>query len=53
MISVSQARDAVLQLTQDMEIEQVPLAQAAGRILAQEISARRDQPPFSASAMDG
>lgn len=53
MISVSDARDALLQLTREMEIEHVPLAQAAGRVLAQEVSARRDQPPFSASAMDG
>lgn len=53
MISVSEARAALLQLTQQMQIEQVPLAQAAGRVLAQELCARRDQPPFSASAMDG
>ena len=53
MISVSDARSALLQLTQQMEVERVPLAQAAGRVLAQEVSARRDQPPFSASAMDG
>ncbi|WP_083097618.1 gephyrin-like molybdotransferase Glp [Pseudophaeobacter leonis] len=53
MISVSDARSALLQLTQQMEVEHVPLAQAAGRVLAQEVSARRDQPPFSASAMDG
>ncbi len=53
MISVSDARSALLQLTQKMEVERVPLAQAAGRVLAQEVSARRDQPPFSASAMDG
>lgn len=53
MISVSEARDTLLQLTREMEIEYVPLAQAAGRVLAQAVSARRDQPPFSASAMDG
>lgn len=53
MISVSEARDTLLQLTREMEIEYVPLAQASGRVLAQEVSARRDQPPFCASAMDG
>ena len=34
-------------------IEAVSLAEAAGRFLAEPISARRDQPPFAASAMDG
>ena len=33
--------------------ERVPLSDAAGRVLAEDIAARRDQPPFPASAMDG
>ena len=33
--------------------ETVPLAQAMGRVLAQDVAAVRDQPPFNASAMDG
>ena len=53
MISVSEARAALLRLISVTEIEQVPLAEANGRILAQPVSAVRDQPPFSASAMDG
>ena len=53
MISVSEARAALLQLSSVTEIEQVPLAEANGRVLAQPVSAVRDQPPFSASAMDG
>ncbi len=53
MISVSEARAALLQLCSPTEVEQVPLAQANGRVLAQEVRATRDQPPFSASAMDG
>ncbi|WP_417714302.1 gephyrin-like molybdotransferase Glp [Pseudophaeobacter arcticus] len=53
MISVSEARAALLQLSSVTEVEQVPLAQASGRVLAQPVSATRDQPPFSASAMDG
>ncbi len=36
-----------------LESEAVALDDALGRMLAQEISARRDQPPFAASAMDG
>lgn len=33
--------------------ETVPLAEAGGRILADDIAAMRTQPPFDASAMDG
>jgi molybdopterin molybdotransferase len=36
-----------------LEAEIVPLAEAAGRTLAEPLSARRTQPPFAASAMDG
>ena len=31
----------------------MPLAEAAGRVLAEPVVARRDQPPFRASVMDG
>lgn len=33
--------------------EEVPLAQAAGRTVCRDLEARRTQPPFDASAMDG
>src|SRR4051794_32485342 len=33
--------------------ETVPLADAIGRVLAEDVTATRDQPPFAASAMDG
>ena len=33
--------------------EDVPLAEAAGRVLARDVVATRAQPPFAASAMDG
>jgi molybdopterin molybdotransferase len=33
--------------------ERVPLAACAGRTLAEDVAALRDQPPFRASAMDG
>ncbi|HBS48941.1 MAG TPA: molybdopterin molybdenumtransferase MoeA, partial [Rhodobacteraceae bacterium] len=36
-----------------LETEAVPLAQAAGRVLARAATARRDQPPFAAASMDG
>lgn len=53
MISVSVARAHLLALVSKLETEEVPLAEAAGRVLAEDMHARRDQPPFSASAMDG
>ena len=36
-----------------LEAEMVKLADANGRTLAQDLAARRTQPPFPASAMDG
>lgn len=36
-----------------MPAETVDLCHAAGRVLAEDIAARRTQPPFDASAMDG
>lgn len=35
------------------DVEQVPLHEALGRVLAQDLAAARTQPPFAASAMDG
>jgi molybdopterin molybdotransferase len=40
-------------LVEPLEIETVPLIEAAGRVLAKPVTAKRDQPPFAASAMDG
>lgn len=53
MISVEDALARVLALAGPVEIEAVPLRQAAGRWMAAPMAARRDQPPFAASAMDG
>ncbi len=53
MISVEEARTLLMDLVSPLETEDVPLAEAAGRVLAQDAVARRMQPPFSASAMDG
>ncbi|MDE4143472.1 molybdopterin molybdotransferase MoeA [Phaeobacter gallaeciensis] len=53
MISVSEARVHLLELVSPLGTELVPLAEAAGRVLADDVAARRDQPPFAASAMDG
>ena len=53
MISVAEARAAVLALVDQLEIEEIPLRAAAGRMLARDVFATRTQPPFAASSMDG
>ncbi|MCB1338138.1 MAG: molybdopterin molybdotransferase MoeA [Maritimibacter sp.] len=53
MISVAEALDRLFALACTLDTETVPLAAAAGRVLAAPVTARRDQPPFAASAMDG
>ncbi len=53
MISVELALTHLFDLAPRMGTECVPLDQANGRILARDVSAQRDQPPFAASAMDG
>lgn len=53
MISVDEALSHLFSLVAPLESESVPLQEAAGRVLAQTATARRDQPPFPASAMDG
>lgn len=53
MISVNDALEQLFALAHPLPSETVPLAQAATRVLAQTVHARRTQPPFAASAMDG
>ena len=53
MISVAEALARIFALLKPLDTEVVPLREAAGRVLAQAIIAKRDQPPFDASVMDG
>lgn len=54
MIPVEEALARVLAgIGQPVEAEEVPISRAAGRTLAADLVASRDQPPFAASAMDG
>jgi len=53
LLPVDEARQRMLAEIQPLGAEPVPLAQAPGRVLAEDVAARRDQPPFPASAMDG
>lgn len=53
MITVDDALAHLMALVSPLSVEEVPLIKAVGRVLAQDVTARRDQPPFAASAMDG
>ena len=53
MISVAEARAKTLALVAQKDIETVPLIEARGRVLVRDAVAKRAQPPFAASAMDG
>ena len=53
MITVAEALDHLLSLVAPLPTEQVGLAEAAGRCMVAPAKANRDQPPFTASAMDG
>jgi len=53
LLAVEAARAAMLAEVEALPAEAVPLGQAIGRVLAEDVAAVRDQPPFAASAMDG
>lgn len=54
LIPVAEALERILaSVARPVEAETVPLAQAAGRVLAAPVVSNRTQPPFPASAMDG
>jgi molybdopterin molybdotransferase len=53
MLSVEQAEQRIVAGMRLMPVEQVALPQALGRMLAEDVAARRTQPPTAVSAMDG
>src|SRR5712672_2439545 len=53
MISVEEALARLLAPLMALPPEQVSVANAVGRVLAEDVAARRTQPPFAVSAMDG
>ncbi|CAN7184508.1 molybdopterin molybdotransferase MoeA [Phenylobacterium sp. LjRoot219] len=53
LLPVEDARARMLAEVTALPAERVALADAIGRVLAEEVAAVRDQPPFRASAMDG
>ncbi|ATQ41466.1 gephyrin-like molybdotransferase Glp [Caulobacter mirabilis] len=52
-LSVEKARARMLARAVALSAETAPLSDADGRVLAESVTAVRDQPPFAASAMDG
>src|SRR6266550_5763964 len=53
MISVEEALGRLLAPLEALPPEQVSTADGIGRVLAEDLAARRTQPPFAVSAMDG
>ena len=53
MIQVNEARETILSKIKFKGVEKVSINDALGRVLAEDIVARRDNPPMDNSAMDG
>jgi molybdopterin molybdotransferase len=53
LVPVDEALARILKTARLLPVESVALENALGRVTAQAIVAKRDQPPFDASAMDG
>jgi len=53
VLSIDQARAVVLHAVRPRSAEAVPVDAALGRVLAQDVVAAGDVPPFAGSAMDG
>jgi molybdopterin molybdotransferase len=53
MIPVAEAQQRLIAMIKPLGAEQVPLTEALGRVLAEDVVARRTAPPWAVSAMDG
>jgi molybdopterin molybdotransferase len=53
LLPVDEARARILKGVKPLTAESIELQNARGRVLAKPVIARRDQPPFAGSAMDG
>ena len=53
MKSLEEARSEVLRLVETLENERVSIWESAGRVLASDVTAEENVPPFQNSAMDG
>jgi len=53
LVSVEEALSRMLTGIKTLAAEKIPVAEAHGRVLAENLAAERDQPPRDVSAMDG
>src|SRR5574341_455708 len=53
MLSVREALEIALRETPRLPVELVPLIESSGRVLAEDVMADADMPPFPRSTMDG
>lgn len=53
MYSVTEARERILSHFESTPQESIPLAECTGRVLAADVKAAHDLPPFDNSSMDG
>ncbi len=53
VLSVEEALERILATVRALDAERVPILEAVGRVLAEEVTADRDIPPHTNSAMDG
>lgn len=53
LLSIAQARDEVRRAVAALDAEDLEITAALGRVLAEDVAAAHDVPPFANSAMDG
>ena len=53
LISIAEGRRRVLEAVRTLDSEPVPVAEALGRVLAEDVASPMDVPPFESTAMDG
>jgi molybdopterin molybdotransferase len=53
LLTLQEAQERVLERARPLPAEPVPVAEAGGRVTAEDVRARVDLPPFANSAMDG
>jgi molybdopterin molybdotransferase len=53
LITIAEARERVLAAVQPLDTDRIPVADALDRVLAADVKAVGDVPPFPSSAMDG
>lgn len=53
LLPVAEAQQRIIDAVSPLPAEQISLTDGLGRVLAQDVASRRDQPPMAVSAMDG